>query len=134
MLPADVASANPWIRLVSYFLDWGLLCVTFGIGWLIWAGLLTGTGQTPAKKLLKLRVIGSEDLMPVGFARMFWVRGIIVDLIVIVVAMVTVGIILLMPFWDKRNQNLWDKISRTYVVRDPHDAWHFKPVRRQPST
>jgi hypothetical protein len=40
----------------------------------------------------------------------------------------TLGILLFMPFWDRRNQNLWDKVSNTYVVSDPNDVWSTKPV------
>ena len=40
--------------------------------------------------------------------------------------MLTLGVLLFMPFWDKRNQNLWDKVSNTFVVTDPNDAWHTR--------
>ncbi len=35
-----------------------------------------------------------------------------------------------MPFWDRRRQNIWDKISNTFVVSDPDDAWHMQPEVR----
>lgn len=126
-MPDGVAAANPWIRLGAYLLEPVLMIVTLGIGWLVWAFSIGGTGQTPAKRLLGLRVIRADTLQPAGLARMFWLRGIIAGWVVSLAALFTLGIILFMPFWDKRNQNLWDKVSTTYVVTDPNDAWNTKP-------
>ena len=53
---------------------------------------------------------------------MFWMRGLVAGVVGNIAIVFTLGIILLMPFWDKRNQT-WDKISSTYVVHDPNDAW-----------
>jgi len=54
---------------------------------------------------------------------MFWMRGVVGYLLYFVVA-ATLYILALMPFWDKRNQNIWDKVSDTYVVTDPE---HLTP-------
>lgn len=129
-LPAGVSVADPWIRLGSYFLESLLILVTLGIGWIIWAATTAGSGQTPAKKLLNLRVISADTYSPVGMGKMFWVRGLIAGFVVYWATVFTLGIILFMPFWDKRNQNLWDKVSTTYVVTDPTDAWQTKPDLR----
>ncbi len=126
-LPAGVVSANPWIRLGSSLLDSLLVGVTLGIGWIIWASMTAGSGQTPAKKLLNLRVIDSASIQPVGIGKMFWMRGVIGGFVASFAIPFTLGILLLMPFWDKRDQNLWDKVSSTYVVSDPNDAWGTKP-------
>jgi uncharacterized RDD family membrane protein YckC len=127
-----VTVANPWARLGSYLLESLLIFVTLGIGWLIWAATIAGTGQTPAKRLLNHRVIGADTLRPVGLGKMFWVRGILAGLVAGVAIPFTVGVLLFMPFWDKRRQNLWDKVSSTYVVNDPADAWATRPDLRQP--
>ena len=58
---------------------------------------------------------------------MFWVRGLVADIVVGFAIPLTLGVLLFMPFWDRHNQNLWDKISSTYVVLDPNDAWGTKP-------
>jgi len=89
--------------------------------------MIAGTGQTPAKRLLGQRVISANTMRPVGFGKMFWVRGILAGFIASIAITMTFGVLLFMPFWDKRNQNLWDKISTTYVVTDPNDAWNLKP-------
>jgi uncharacterized RDD family membrane protein YckC len=130
LFPTGVQVANPWMRLGSYLLEFLLAIVTLGIGWLIWAAMIAGTGQTPAKRLLKLRVIRADTLQPAGFARMLFLRGILAGWIANLAIVVTVGILLFMPFWDRRHQNMWDKISNTYVVTDPHDAWNTRPDLR----
>jgi uncharacterized RDD family membrane protein YckC len=127
VLPADVIIANPWIRLGSYFLELILGVVTLWIGWLVWAAFTGPTGQTPAKRLLNLRVIRAETMQPAGLAKMFWVRGLLAGIVAYVAVVFTLGIILFMPFWDRNNQNLWDKVSNTRVVSDPNDAWNTRP-------
>jgi uncharacterized RDD family membrane protein YckC len=129
-LPDGVSVANPWLRLGSYFLEALLAIVTLGVGWLVWAAMIAGNGQTPAKRLLKLRVIGAETLRPVGFAKMFFMRGIVAGWVANIAIMFTIGVLLFMPFWDRRRQNIWDKVSNTYVVTDPHDVWGTKPDLR----
>jgi uncharacterized RDD family membrane protein YckC len=113
--------------LGAYFVEAILMVATLGIGWLIWGAMTAGSGQTPAKRIMKLRVIDSRSFKPVGFARMFWMRGFIAGIVAGIAVAFTLGILLFMPFWDKRNQNLWDKVSSSYVVSDPQDAWNTKP-------
>lgn len=127
-LPAGVQCASPWLRLGSYLLEGVLYVVTLGIGWLIWAAMIAGTGQTPAKRLLGIRVIGADTLTPVGIGKMFWVRGLVAGMVAWFAITFTLGVLLFMPLWDKRNQNLWDKVSNTYVVTDPNDVWNTKPA------
>ena len=128
--PPGVAVANPWLRLGSYILEGLLVVVTLGIGWLIWAATIAGTGQTPAKKLLGLRVIGADTLRPVGLAKMLFVRGILAGIVAEIAFIFTLGILVFMPLWDRRHQNIWDKVSNTYVVTDPNDAWSTRPSLR----
>lgn len=129
-LPQGVGVANPWLRLGSYLLESLLATVTLGIGWVIWAAMTASSGQTPAKRLLRLRVIGADTGRPVGFGKMFWMRGLIAGLVAGFAIPLTLGVLVFMPFWDKRNQNLWDKVSGTYVVNDPDDAWNTRPDLR----
>ncbi len=130
VLPQGVTIANPWSRLASYFLEAVLTVVTLGVGWLIWAALIGGTGQTPAKKILKLRVIRAESLRPAGLGKMFWGRGFLGGIVAGIAIPFTLGVLAFMPFWDKRHQNIWDKVSNTFVVSDPGDAWLTKPDLR----
>ena len=48
-------------RLGAAALDTVLMVFTFGIGWLVWALILWNEGQTPAKKILKLRTYSFES-------------------------------------------------------------------------
>lgn len=130
-LPPGVHAASPWLRFGSYLLEGLLAAVTLYVGWIIWALIIGGEGQTPAKKLLGMRVIGADSLRPVGLGRMFWVRGLLGGLVASFAIVLTLGVLLFMPFWDKRNQNLWDKVSNTYVVTDPQNAWGRKPDLRR---
>jgi uncharacterized RDD family membrane protein YckC len=128
LLPYGVQVASPWLRLGAYVLESILVLVTFGIGWLIWASTIAGSGQTPAKRLLKMRVISTSTRQPVGFGTMLFMRGIVAGFVASIAITFTLGVLLFMPFWDKRNQNIWDKVSSTYVVTDPNDAWNLKPA------
>ncbi len=50
-------------------------------------------------------------------------RGLIAGLVAAIVIALTLGIILLMPIWNKRNRNIWDVISGSVVVVDSDNAW-----------
>ena len=103
-------------RFLAYLLECVLVLVTLVIGWLIWAATLSGTGQTPAKKLMGLTVIDLQTKKPMTMGRMFWMRGIVAGFVAQIGIFFTLGILLFMPFWDKRNQNLWDRVSASIVV------------------
>jgi uncharacterized RDD family membrane protein YckC len=122
VFPTGVATADPWLRLGAHFLEVVLIFVTLGIGWLIWAATLAGEGQTPAKKLLGLHVIGADTMRPVGFSTMFWMRGLVAGIVAYFALGCTLYIIAFMPFWDRNNQNIWDKVTNTFVVTDPHSV------------
>ncbi len=73
-------------RLGGYFLDLALALITLGIGWVIWSLVVWRNGQTPAKQILKMRVVAEESrtnatwghmgirqfLIPVTFALPGW--------------------------------------------------------------
>lgn len=122
-LPGSVTLTNPWKRLGCALLESILVSFTLGIGWLIWAAVTAPNGQTPAKQMLRIRVIDAGTLYPVGIARMFWMRGLIAGLVAGVAFPFTLGILVFMPFWDARNQTLYEKVSGTLVVDDPLNAW-----------
>ena len=44
-------------RLGAIALDSRIYFFTLGIGWTIWTFIVRGKGQTPGKKILKLRVL-----------------------------------------------------------------------------
>src|SRR5690606_20782465 len=108
---------SPAGRVGAWLLEGLLVIVTLGIGWVIWAATTAGTGQTPAKRLLGQQVVATDTLRPVGMGRMFWMRYFIAGIVVSIAFPLTLGILVFMPLWDSKNQNLWDKVSATYVVR-----------------
>ena len=128
-LPADQQDRARRVGLLAA----GGVRVVFllAIGWIITLKkelfTIGDSGQTPAKRLLKLRVIDASSLRPVGFGKMFWVRGLLAGIVAQFAILFTLGTLLFMPFWDKRKQNIWDKVSSTYVVNDPNDVWNTKP-------
>ena len=79
--------ASPQHRLGAVVLD-GLFCtLTFYIGYIIWALIVWGQGQTPGKQIVKIRVYSSDTgrpatwghmavrqfLIPVAFSLVFWI-------------------------------------------------------------
>lgn len=120
--PAErVEFASPWLRLGCALLESLLVVVTLFIGWLIWGAVLAGEGRTPAKKLLGLRVIRTDSGRPASWPWMVFMRGFVASWVAQLAIVFTVGVLLFMPFWDRRNQNVWDKVSGCVVVHDRDD-------------
>jgi len=115
----ELVTTSPWARLGAYLLEQLLALVTLGIGWIIWALTLSGKGQTPAKKLLNQTVVDTNTGQPLGLGRMFWVRGLVAGLVAGIAIPLSLFILLFMPLWDSNNQNIWDKVSGSYVIPTP---------------
>jgi uncharacterized RDD family membrane protein YckC len=58
----DLASRG--IRLGASVLDWALAGLTLGIGWFIWFVIVARRGQSPAKQILRLRVVSDRGGVP----------------------------------------------------------------------
>ena len=118
-------------RLAGFVLDAGLFVFTLGIGWVIWYLIAARHGQSPAKRLLGMRVIREDGAV----ATLGWM--LIRDLAVRVIAFGAVDRLLVAALgegtggaltsllfvvaalwcvWDANRQCLWDKIVRTRVV------------------
>lgn len=119
-------------RLGAYALDLALAFLTLGIGWVIWSLIVWGQGQTPAKKILKLRVYAADNtqrpatwghmavrelllLMAIGIA-----AGVL-NLITVVVG--TIGIIAwyvmeIVWYFTKGQRTLRDTLVKTLVVNE----------------
>jgi hypothetical protein len=116
-LPQGVYLSSPAKRLGGYVLEGILLVVTLGLGWLVWTAFAFRTGQTPAKKLLSMRVVKLRTARSASWGLMF-VREIIAKPIVGVLSLLTIGIINFWLLWDRDNQELWDKLVGVVVVND----------------
>jgi uncharacterized RDD family membrane protein YckC len=119
----NLSSVTPLNRLLAHLLENLLGTVTLGIGWVIWAIVIVDKSQTPAKRLMKQRVIKKCTNKPASIVDMIIMRGFVANIVAAVLIVLTLSIILFMPFWDKNNENIWDKVSGTKVVDDPNDAW-----------
>ena len=120
-LPKHVPLSSPGRRLGGYLLEIVLVLVTLGIGWLIWSFIVWGRGQTPAKQVLRMRVVALDAGRSASWGRMF-LREFIAKPVIGVVSWLTLGIVNFWLVWDARNQELWDKVVGTVVVTDRERA------------
>jgi uncharacterized RDD family membrane protein YckC len=117
-LPAGVVLSSKGRRLGAALLEVPLVIVTFGIGYLIWMLFTFKTGQTPAKRLLGMRVVSTQDYHATSWGMTF-LRELIVKGII---GSVTFGIAYLWILWDNNNQALYDKVLNTIIVNDKDGA------------
>jgi len=111
-------------RLGAYALDAVLAFITVGIGWLIWSLIVWGEGQTPAKKILKIRVRHFETGGVVTWGHMA-VREFLVPLTVSVAIGLTSGIaaiawivIEIVFYYTKNSRTLRDLWVKTAVINE----------------
>lgn len=132
--PAEYASilATPGQRLGAYLLDVVLALVTLGIGWIIWAIVSTWPhGQTPAKKIMGLRVLDLDTGLGADRGKMAMreivIRGLAIGLLSAVTLYIMFLVASLMIFSEYR-QALWDRWSRTVVISDPGGTYDPAPM------
>lgn len=116
--PAGIVTSSSGKRFVAYLLEIALVMVTCAIGWLIWALIVFGRGQTPAKQIMGMRVANMTTLTRSGWGRTFVREVIAKGLIGIFLGWLIVPYFWLL--WDKNRQQLWDKMVDTVVVDDPN--------------
>jgi len=111
-------------RLGAYALDAVLSVLTLGIGWLIWSVIVWGEGQTPAKKILKIRVRHFETGAVATWGHMA-VRELLVPLTVVIASSLTSGIaavawivVEIVFYFTKNNRTLRDIWVKTAVINE----------------
>jgi uncharacterized RDD family membrane protein YckC len=111
-------------RLGAIVLDATLMIVTLGIGWLIWSLIVWSEGQTPAKKILKLRTINFTNGAPATWGHM-GIREGLIPITVSVASTITGGIayiawiIVEIVFYFTKNQRTFrDYWVKTAVVNE----------------
>ena len=122
-------------RFGAFLLEIPLAIVTLGIGYIIWALIVYSRGQTPAKQLLKMRVVNVEKRRAAGWLSMFAREWIFKGALPIGLNIITWGVggtlwILIggiMVLVNDRHQALWDRALKTVVVSDPGGL--FEPPR-----
>jgi uncharacterized RDD family membrane protein YckC len=125
------STAEPNLRYASFqhrlggiVLDATLFVVTLGIGWVIWSFIVWGEGQTPAKKILKLRTINFTNGRPATWGHM-GIREGLVPITVSIASSVTGGIayvawviIEIVFYFTKNQRTLRDYWVKTAVVNE----------------
>ncbi len=119
-------------RFGALFLEILLFIVTLMIGWLIWSLIIYSRGQSPAKQVLRMKVVRLESHRAANWGWMALRELVLKAAIVAFLA----GVLLLGIIWvivngivllnNDRNQTVWDKMLKTVVISDPHNL--FKPV------
>jgi uncharacterized RDD family membrane protein YckC len=111
-------------RLGAIVLDATLMIITLGIGWLIWSLIVWGEGQTPAKKILKLRTINFTNGRSATWGHM-GIREGLIPITVSVASTITGGIayiawiILEIVFYFTKNQRTFrDYWVKTAIVNE----------------
>ena len=111
-------------RLGAYALDAVLSVVTLGIGWIIWSFIVWGDGQTPGKKILKIRVRNFETGAVATWGHMA-VRELLVPITVLIASAITSGIaaiawivIEIVFYFTKNNRTLRDLWVKTAVINE----------------
>ena len=118
-------------RVGAYALDCALAAVTLGIGWIIWSLVVWGQGQTPAKKILKIRVYAADTQRPATWGHMAvrelllmlaigLTAGILNLLTVVVGSIVIVAWYVMEVVWyyTKGQRTLRDTLVKSLVVNE----------------
>ena len=104
-------------RLIgAYAIDAAISFFTFGIVWLVWAAVTAGNAQTPGKQILGMQVRDVRTGLPLTWGSYVLVRGLIGGFVAFFAYLFTLGILILMPLWDNRNQSIAAKVSNSVVV------------------
>ena len=111
-------------RLGAFALDAVLAGLTLGIGWFIWAMVVWGNGQTPAKQILKLRTYDATTHATASWGHMA-LREFLVPLTVGIASFVTGGIagvawivVEIVFYFNKGSRTLRDYWVKTAVVNE----------------
>jgi uncharacterized RDD family membrane protein YckC len=128
-LPRGVTLSTAGLRLGGYILESVLVVCTLVIGWIIWAFIVFQYGQTPAKQLLRMRVVYPPEARTARWWRMFF-REFIAKPIIGFLAAFTLLIPYFWLLWDQNRQELWDKMATTIVVTDQQDQLHPRTTNR----
>jgi len=119
-------------RLGAEALDSAFMLITLWIGWAIWSLVVWGEGQTPAKKILKIRVLSADTNKPATWGHMA-VRQFLIPLALIIASiplnLISFGIIgglgivawyvlEIVWYFTKGNRSLRDIFVKTVVINE----------------
>lgn len=122
-------------RFGAYLLEIPLVFVTLGIGYLVWMLIVWARGQTPAKQVLRMRVVRLEERRAAHWGWMAMRNFVLGVLIGFPLELIFSGLSILWLLANaiallvsSRNQALWDMMLKTVVVHDPD--YRFDRSRR----
>jgi uncharacterized RDD family membrane protein YckC len=111
-------------RLGAIVLDATLIILTLGIGWVIWSFIVWGEGQTPAKKILKLRTINFTNGRSASWGHM-GIREGLIPITVSIASSVTGGIayiawiiVEIVFYFTKNQRTLRDYWVKTAIINE----------------
>jgi uncharacterized RDD family membrane protein YckC len=111
-------------RLGAIALDAALMILTLGIGWIIWSMIVWSDGQTPAKKILKLRTLNQTNGRTATWGHMA-IREALVLITVSAASTITGGIagiawivVEIVFYFTKGQRTLRDYWVKTVVVNE----------------
>lgn len=117
--------ATVGMRIWSVILEAILVVVTLGIGWLIWYFVVVGRGLTPARAILKLKVIDFITRTEVSPGKAFFRGFVVYYLIFGVLASAIGGALFAGPYiltliagafiFRESRQTLWDQVTNTVI-------------------
>jgi uncharacterized RDD family membrane protein YckC len=113
-----VVPCSNGVRLWATVLDALLFLVTCGIGWLIWSVVLWPQATSPAKKMLKLRIVDIKTGAPATMQQMLMRELLGKYVLGSVTSGITSLIGAIMILVQPSRQGVWDYLSRTTVVRE----------------
>ena len=129
--PPALRLTTPQHRIASWALDTVLVSLTFVIGWLIWSLFSWKNGQSPAQRILKIRVFSFGSNQPVTWGHMAiyeFLFGFAVILACALVNLMTFGLLTLLPFFvfwvtdfcwywkDGKKRTIRDNVVKVVVV------------------
>jgi uncharacterized RDD family membrane protein YckC len=125
-LPAGVVVSSVGKRLGGYLLEIVLAIVTLGIGWLIWSFIVWDRSTSPAKQILKMKVVKKDSGLRASYGTMVLRelvgKWLLVNVLIGSLCFIATIVLDFMLVWDQDRQELWDKIAGTIVVDDPDNA------------
>ena len=129
--PRELASQSR--RLAGALLEVVLFVLTLGIGWIVWYLFVARNGQSPAKRLLGMRVMRDGEVANLGWMliRDLAIRiiafgalnGVLIAILGEAAGGAIYGLLVVIAalwcIWDARRRCLWDIAAGTEVVRFP---------------
>jgi len=119
LLPQGIELASIGRRIGAFFLTIPLVIVTLGIGYIVWALIAWGHGQTPALQVLGMRCWTPGPRRVPSWRRMA-LREVVGGIAECILGFVTLLLSFVLMVTSHERKALHDYVAGTVVVRDPN--------------